>query len=144
MLLGYKIAGFSIVALLGVIGFISYKHVVLERDYALQNATIVELEQHNATLTSVNERQLETIDQLTTLTQRQADLLVEYGEQNNDAFARANRLENTLNTLRQTEAVKALEEPYARGNAASMRVGELLRAIAGTSGREGENHPDTP
>ena len=68
MLLGYKIAGFSIVALLGVIGFISYKHVVLERDYALQSATIVELEQHNATLTSVNERQLKTIDQLYRIT----------------------------------------------------------------------------
>jgi len=144
MLLGYKIAGIGLITTLALAGWLGYQKITLEADYARQAVEMNNLKQLNATLEATNQQHLLTIDQLTTLTQRQADLLVEYGEQNNDAFHHASQLESQLNTLRQTESIRALEAPYARGNAATLRVGDLLRDIAGDTDSQGKDPADNP
>jgi len=141
MLLGYKIAAAGLLASLSLAGWLGYQKITLQTDYAVQALEVKTLKQNIATLESVNEQQEMTIDQLTALTEKQATLLVDYGEQNNDASRRATELEGQLNRLRQTESIKALEAPYERGNAASMRVGELLRNIAGNADSQSQDRP---
>jgi len=132
MLLGYKIAGVTSVVLLAIIGWLSYENVTLSRDLALKQNEVDKLTSNVVTLETANETSNETIDKLITLSQQQAGLIERYGERNNEVVTKANRLENEIDRLRNTEAVQALQIPFERGNAATVRVGDLMQSIAGT------------
>jgi len=144
MLLGYKLAGgISVVALIAV-GYLSYQVVLGEKTIAQQETTIAKLQASVDTLTTSNEQNQSTIDAILTINEASGERISELTQEYNQAYRAASTYEREINVLRQTEAIRMLQEPYERGNYATTRVNDVLLRIAGRpAGSTGESKDNT-
>jgi cell division protein FtsB len=125
--LGWKAA----IGLLLACGWLQYDLLSAESTIAQQQTEIVQYKSNNIKLESAVEAEKETIKTLITMNDKVGERLYELTAKSQEVFTENADLNEEINNLRQTEATLALEKPFARGNAASIRINTLMQLIAG-------------
>ena len=102
--------------------------------YGKWQSALVEVESMKAqvaTLEQVNEQNQQTINGMQILANKNADIIANMGERNEQIMRNAENATTELNNLRLTEAEAALAEPFERGNAARDRILDQLMRFSG-------------
>ena len=143
-MLGLKAFGTLLVVSSITIGWLQYDLLSAEKTIAQQQTEIVQYKSNNLKLESAVETEKETIKTLITMNDKVGERLHEITAKSQEVFAENADLNEEINNLRQTEATLALEKPFARGNAASIRINSLMRIISGqTYSTDGKDLHDT-
>ena len=130
-MLGLKAFGTLLVVSSITIGWLQYDLLSAEKTIAQQQTEIVQYKSNNTKLESAVETEKETIKTLITVNDKVGERLYELTTKSQEVFAENADLNEEINNLRQTEATLALEKPFARGNAASIRINSIMRIISG-------------
>ena len=130
-MLGLKAFGTLLVVSSITIGWLQYDLLSAENTIAQQQTEIVQYKSNNTKLESAVETEKETIKTLITMNDKVGERLYELTTKSQEVFAENADLNEEINNLRQTEATLALEKPFARGNAASIRINSIMRIISG-------------
>lgn len=88
--------------------------------------------------------QQNTVEKLFTVVKANQQTMDELFDSRDEAIAETARVTAQINRLRTTEAIRALEAPFARGNIARERFNDSLQRISGAPGGEdsGSDSPD--
>ena len=130
-MLGLKAFGTLLVVSSITIGWLQYDLLSADNTIAQQQTEIVQYKSNNLKLESAVETEKETIKTLMTMNDKVGERLYELTTKSQEVFAENADLNEEINNLRQTEATLALEKPFARGNAASIRINSIMRIISG-------------
>ena len=130
-MLGLKAFGTLLVVSSITIGWLQYDLLSAENTIAQQQTEIVQYKSNSIKLESAVETEKETIKTLIDMNDKVGERLHELTSKSQEVFAENADLNEEINNLRQTEATLALEKPFARGNAASIRINSLMRIISG-------------
>lgn len=106
-------------------------------------AVAVELRGQVETLVDVNEQNAVTIGGLQDHASRTAEIIEEMGERRAEIEQRAEGYLIQVNDLRLTEAQRALEEPFVRGNDATGRMRYQLLRFSGDPRQDLHDSGDT-
>ena len=93
-------------------------------------------------INSVNEKNQQSIDRLTELAISNANSIESLGKQNETILQESLSHQTEINNLRASEAQKALEMPYERGNASHKRIVSQLVRFTGDNPRKDNSSDD--
>ena len=132
----------------GVVGLVlalglAYKWKSEQVKVARLEGEIAQVHANNETLKAGLAEQTTAVKDMIGLMRTNQEQVNELSQQLDDARAATTEVRNLVNAIRTTEANRALEAPFKRGNAAHERFTDSLRRISATSGGASSDSDDT-
>lgn len=131
--LGWKVSILFAIAGAGTWVWMDYKLTQEKLKVAELTTANVILKENEAKLEAATAEQKQTMDALIKQTDKNGDRVYELTQQINTIRQEASLFQRELESMRQTEASDALNNPYNRGLAADARIRKLMQSISGTT-----------
>lgn len=129
--LGWKVSAGLVLAGVAGWGWMDYQLTQQKLEVARLMTANVILQENAAKLQSAVDSQKETMNALIKQQDKNGDRLYALGQQLNVIQQEAGEVRLQLDSIRQTEGTRVLENPFSRGDAAFERVNHLLQSISG-------------